>query len=143
MDSDSSGLAERVRRCVELLNETDLTRLRIDDADGDYIEVSRAAPRGISDGVAHVSSNGVSTLESRQGRLLDLIKADLVGIARLSKPVAEPGAKLEGDRELAYVEALGIRNPVRSLGTGRIRSVLVQDGQPVEFGQPLFEIERE
>ncbi len=142
MDSDSAGLVERVRRCVELLQGTDLTGLRIDGADGDYIEVNRAAPRA-PDADARVSTNGVTSSGHPQAQLLDLIKADLVGIARLTKPVAEPGAKLDGDRELAYVEALGIRNPVRSLGAGRIRSVLVQDGQPVEFGQPLFEIERE
>jgi biotin carboxyl carrier protein len=49
---------------------------------------------------------------------------------------------LESDRELAYVDALGIRNPVRSLGGGRVVSVLCADGQPVEYGQVLFEIDR-
>jgi len=71
-----------------------------------------------------------------------VIKSDLVGIARLSKPAVTRGMKLDSDRELAFVEALGIRNPVRSLGGGHIANVLVQDGDAVEYGQPLFEIER-
>jgi acetyl-CoA carboxylase biotin carboxyl carrier protein len=45
------------------------------------------------------------------------------------------------DRELAYVEALGIRNPVRSGGAGRVCDIFVKDGQAVEYGQPLFSIE--
>ncbi len=49
---------------------------------------------------------------------------------------------VEGDRELAYVETLGIRNPVRSRGPGRVAMIYVTDGQPVEYGQPLFAIER-
>jgi acetyl-CoA carboxylase biotin carboxyl carrier protein len=70
------------------------------------------------------------------------IKADLVGIFHLSRPPVREGEALEGDRELAYVDALGIRNPVRSLGAGRVISVLCRDGQPVEYGQVLFEIDR-
>jgi biotin carboxyl carrier protein len=49
---------------------------------------------------------------------------------------------LEGDRELAFVETLGIRNAVRSRGPGRVAMIYVTDGQPVEYGQPLFAIER-
>jgi acetyl-CoA carboxylase biotin carboxyl carrier protein len=49
---------------------------------------------------------------------------------------------VETDRELAHVETLGIRNAVRSGGAGRIAVVYVRDGQPVEYGQPLFAIER-
>ena len=40
------------------------------------------------------------------------------------------------------LSGLGIRNPVRSLGAGRITAVFVTEGQPVEYGQPLFAIER-
>jgi biotin carboxyl carrier protein len=65
-----------------------------------------------------------------------------VGVFRLSRPVPHEGERLEGDRELAYVEALGIRNPVRSLGGGRVSVIRCRDGDPVEYGQPLFEIER-
>ena len=52
------------------------------------------------------------------------------------------GDLIDSDRELAYVEALGIRNPVRSLGPGRLVSVCCDDGKPVEYGQTLFEIQR-
>jgi acetyl-CoA carboxylase biotin carboxyl carrier protein len=63
-------------------------------------------------------------------------------VLRFSRPQVNEGHNLDSDRELAFVEALGIRNPVRSRGAGRIAAVFVTDGQPVEYGQPLFAIER-
>jgi biotin carboxyl carrier protein len=44
-------------------------------------------------------------------------------------------------RELAYVESLGIRNPIRVVAPSRVTAVLVSDGQPVEYAQPLFAVE--
>ncbi|MBD5604890.1 MAG: acetyl-CoA carboxylase biotin carboxyl carrier protein subunit, partial [Candidatus Eremiobacteraeota bacterium] len=58
-----------------------------------------------------------------------------------SRPTVAEGPVLGEDRELAYVESLGIRNPVRSGGPGRISGVYVNDGEPVGYGQPLFAIE--
>jgi biotin carboxyl carrier protein len=58
------------------------------------------------------------------------------------RPAVTEGMALEADRELAFVETLGIRNAVRSRGAGRVAMIYVTDGQPVEYGQPLFAIER-
>jgi biotin carboxyl carrier protein len=52
------------------------------------------------------------------------------------------GTQVEANRELAYVESLGVRNPITSGGPGRVVKVLVSDGQPVEYGQALFALER-
>jgi len=140
MSTASGNLVARVRRLVEVFKQTGLVRLRISDDEDNSIELRRARPvAGLND---HVSVNGTSSGEAVPARTLEMIKADLVGIAYLSKPAASEGGLLDGDRELAYVEALGIRNPVRSRGAGRIVAVLITEGQPVEYGQPLFEIER-
>ena len=68
-------------------------------------------------------------------------KAEFVGIVRFSRPTVSEGSLVSGDRELAYVESLGIRNPVRSGGPCRIAEVFVSEGQPVGYGQPLLTIE--
>lgn len=130
-------LVERVRALAEAFLQTDLMRLRITDRNDDAVELRRkhvAPPR--REPVAEQSQTPAPPLQ------LDRIKADLVGIVRLSRPGAREGENVEGDRELAYVEALGIRTPVRSLGGGRLVNVLCTDGQPVEYGQVLFEIDR-
>jgi acetyl-CoA carboxylase biotin carboxyl carrier protein len=141
MSTPSGNLVARVRRLVEVFNQTGLVRLRISDGNANAIELRRAN-RAVRGGNEHGSSNGALSAEPAPSRAVDTIKSDLVGIAHLSRPVLSEGAVMDGDRELGYVEALGIRNPVRSLGGGRVVAVLIDDGQPVEYGQPLFEIER-
>jgi 2-amino-4-hydroxy-6-hydroxymethyldihydropteridine diphosphokinase len=138
--SDSAApLAARVRTLVEAFLETDLVKLRIEDANEDAIELRRHFARAAS---AEEHVDGAVGQAPAAPVHLDAIKADLVGIFHLSRPAVSEGDTLDGDRELAYVEALGIRNPVRSLGSGRIATLRCKDGQPVEYGQVLFEIDR-
>ncbi len=130
-------VVERVRSLVRAFLETDLVRLRI-ERDGGHVELRRrAGARTAAPENAEPQTSIVSAPKN-----VDAIKSDLVGIFRFSRPLPVAGEMLESDRELAYVEALGIRNPVRSLGGGRLVSVCCHEGQPVEYGQVLFELER-
>jgi 2-amino-4-hydroxy-6-hydroxymethyldihydropteridine diphosphokinase len=132
------GLVERVRALARAFLETDLVRLRIEDECEDAVEFRRRPiPAAAAAAQAHPQAPAVAAPAN-----IHSIKADLVGIFRFSRPPVSEGDLLDGDRELAYVDALGIRNPVRSLGGGRIIAVLCTDGQPVEYGQVLFEIDR-
>ncbi len=131
----STALVNRVRALARAFLETDLVRLRIEDEHEDAVEFRRRAAVPVPQEPARAAPAAVSLN-------LHPIKADLVGIFRLSRPAVGEGEVLDGDRELAFVDALGIRNPVRSLGGGRIVSVRCRDGQPVEYGQVLFEIDR-
>ena len=134
--SQPEGLTARVRHLAELLRETGLLRLRI-ERDGEAIEVSGPGPRTV-DAASAVSAEP----DAPALRHVETIRADLVGIVHFGRPAPAEGELLEGDRELAYIEALGIRNPVRSLGGGRIAALLCRDGAAVEYGQPLFEVDR-
>ena len=133
----------RVRALAAAFVETDLVRLRVKRGD-EEIELRRSSPQRVQAGDALavlVSRNGTSG-EAGGVAQLETIKAELVGIVHLSRPAPKDGEVLDADRELASVEALGIRNPVRSRGKGRITAVRCQEGAAVEYGQPLFEIER-
>lgn len=140
MSDDQEGVAivARVRKLTEQFVETDLLRLCI-ERDGETIEIGRRAQH--PDLAPEVPAD-LGAFVAAPPSKLEAIKADLVGIFRLSRPAASEGDLLEGDRELAYIEALGIRNPVRSLGAGRIVSVKRSDGDAVEYGAVLFEIDR-
>jgi acetyl-CoA carboxylase biotin carboxyl carrier protein len=140
-------VAERVRQVAAACADGDLLRVRVADAEME-IEVRRSAavsvrlpagpdaePEAWEQGP---SSNGVVAREPEP----EVLTADVVGVVRLSRPAVAAGTVLAGERELAYVESLGIRNPVHSRGTGRVVKVFVDDGQAVDYGQPLFAIER-
>jgi acetyl-CoA carboxylase biotin carboxyl carrier protein len=128
-------IAERVRTLATVLTEAGFARLRVRDGETE-IELRRAALRPVA--ASPLPSDPERVVE----RIEETIVSDVVGIVHLLRPPVTEGTELEADRELAYVETLGIRNSVRARGGGRVRSVLVGEGEPVEFGQPLFIIER-
>jgi len=137
------GIAARTRALAGALNAAGFARLRVRDGETE-IELRRSArpaapPAPAEPGDAAAGTDGFSQRGERRD---DLIASDVVGVVRLSRPLVAEGHQLDGDRELAYVETLGIRNPVRSRGGGRVTAVFVTEGQPVEYGQPLFAIER-
>jgi acetyl-CoA carboxylase biotin carboxyl carrier protein len=127
-------IATRARALAGALTESGFARLRVRDGETE-IELRRA-PRFPS---AAASAEEPARVPERR---TDLIASDVVGVIRLLRPPVGEGQELDGDRELGYVETLGIRNPVRSRSGGRVSAVLVTEGQPVEYGQPLFAIER-
>jgi acetyl-CoA carboxylase biotin carboxyl carrier protein len=134
MPGEGSEPAARVRRLAEFLAASDAVTVRIERA-GDEIEVARRV-RAVSAGIAtDAPSDGAASR-------VDTIKADLVGIFRLGRPAPAEGEQVDEDRELGFIEALGIRTPVRSLGAGRIVAIASHDGAPVEYGQPLFLLDR-
>ncbi len=75
-----------------------------------------------------------------------VVESPMVGtFYRAPAPGAEPFVK-EGDyvekgQTLCIIEALKVMNEIESEVSGVVRKILVENGQPVEFGQPLFYIE--
>ncbi|HTW83080.1 MAG TPA: biotin/lipoyl-containing protein [Candidatus Sulfotelmatobacter sp.] len=133
-------IATRARALAGALTESGFARLRIRDGETE-IELRRSV-RGavaVAPAAGEAPANGAPAPAERRA---DVVASDVVGVVRFLRPPVTEGQELDTDRELAYVETLGIRNPVRSRGTGRIAAVLVNDGQPVEYGQPLFTVER-
>jgi biotin carboxyl carrier protein len=131
----NGSLVGRVRDLVETFVQTDLVRLRI-ERDGEEFEIRRPATPAAPPAAAAESPAPATALN------IQTVRADLVGIFHFSRSPIGEGDRLDGDRELGYVEALGIRNPVRSHGAGRIVAVHVVDGEPVDYGRALFEIDR-
>jgi acetyl-CoA carboxylase biotin carboxyl carrier protein len=74
------------------------------------------------------------------------VKSPMVGTAYLrpnpeSKPFVEVGAQVKAGDKLLLVEAMKTFNDIVAPRPGRIASILVEDGDPVEYGQPLMVIE--
>jgi len=130
-------IARRVRPLAEAFRDAALVRLTVHEDDFE-LEFRRAAPAA----APPAPDSAAEPTAPAKGSPPEVLTSDVVGIVRFMRPPAVEGQRLEGDRDLAFVETLGIRNPVRSHGTGTLAAVFVTDGQPVEYGQPLFAIER-
>jgi acetyl-CoA carboxylase biotin carboxyl carrier protein len=137
----------RVREAAAVCAGGELVRLRIDELSfGCELRRTPAGKRAATPAAAPlqhaadvVTANGAAPAILADS--VTVLKAENVGVVRLSRPVVSEGGSLPGVREVAYVESLGIRNPIRTTGPGTVAKVFVQDGQPVDFGQPLFAIE--
>jgi len=130
-------LADRVRRLAEFLASEQVLSVRIERGE-DEIELRRR-PQVVA--VTEFSQDGSLTSESSEP-ILEAIKAGYVGIFRLGRPTPVEGELLDADRDLGYIEQLGIRNVIHSLGAGRIVTIASADGAAVEYGQPLFLVDR-
>lgn len=141
---------ELVRALASLLQETGLTE--IEYAVGERrIRVVRGAPPaavtvampGPAAPVAAVASSAAPTTAAD---LPGAVKAPMVGTAYLSpQPEAPPFIKV-GDtvregQPLLIIEAMKVMNQIPAPRAGRVTQILVADGTPVEFGQPLLVLE--
>jgi acetyl-CoA carboxylase biotin carboxyl carrier protein len=75
-----------------------------------------------------------------------VVKSPMVGTFYASstpggKPFVEVGSSIKTGDALCIIEAMKIMNEIEAEITGTVRQVLVENGQAVEFGQPLFVIE--
>src|SRR4051812_25262807 len=72
-----------------------------------------------------------------------VVKAPMVGTFYRSaspdaKPFVEVGQPVKEGQTICIIEAMKLMNEIESDGSGVIKAVLVENGQPVEYGQPLF-----
>lgn len=139
-----------VRELAELLNETDLTEIEVEDNDR-KIRVARggvvamappaAAPAPVAAAPAPAASAPAAEAAPAADHA-DALKSPMVGTAYLAP---EPGAPdfmkvgdsvKEGDT-LLIVEAMKVMNPITANKSGTIKAILIENAQPVEFDQPL------
>jgi acetyl-CoA carboxylase biotin carboxyl carrier protein len=141
-----------VRELAELLNDTGLSEIEVEDGDR-KIKVSRqmaavaAAPVAMAAPAPVVAPAAVPAAAPAEAAVpANAVKSPMVGTAYLSPepgaaPFAAVGDKVSAGDTLLIVEAMKVMNPIVAPNGGTVKAVLVESGQPVEFDQPLMVIE--
>ena len=142
-----------LKQLVALLDSSSATSLKLQRGDTTY-EVSRGGalvaalpPLAMAaHNPAPVAAAGVSPPTAPAGPNLIEIKSPMVGtFYRAPEPGAEPyvkvGSRVTPGQTLCIIEAMKIMNEIESEVSGVVREILVEDVQPVEFGQVLFRVE--
>lgn len=126
---------EELRKLCELMREEGLTELTVEE-EGRRITLRRPGP-----GVPPPTAEAPPQPEVQE----ELIRSPVVGTfwrrpAPGEAPFVEVGERVEPGQTLCVVEAMKVMNEVRADRAGIIEEVLVEEGQPVEYGQPLFRL---
>jgi acetyl-CoA carboxylase biotin carboxyl carrier protein len=141
-----------VRQLAELLDDTRLTEIEVQDGErrsrvARQAGAMQAAPvfHAPAPAVAHANP-AATAAEAPAGDHPGTVKSPMVGTAYLAaepsaSPFVSPGAKVAAGETLLIVEAMKVMNPITSPRAGTVTAVLVDNGQPVEFDQPLVVVE--
>lgn len=146
-----------VRQLAELLDATALTEIEVEHGDR-KIRVARKAaavaqmayaPAPVAapaPAAAPVAPAAAEVGASAPAVSANAVKSPMVGTVYLSaepgaKPFAAVGQKVAAGDTLLIVEAMKVMNPITATQAGTVTAVLVENGQPVEFDQPLVVVE--
>ena len=130
-----------IKELVDNLKEFDLTELEYQEGQT-KIKVSKAS-KGIeqvkTSSIVSPNKSVLKTLDESEGIR---VKSPIIGTAYLApepgaKKFVEVGDKIKKGQTVMIVEAMKTMNHVPSTADGEVKKVLIEDGQPVEFGQPL------
>ncbi|MEQ8603833.1 MAG: acetyl-CoA carboxylase biotin carboxyl carrier protein [Marivibrio sp.] len=141
--------AELIEQLADLMDEKNLTELEL--AQGEHkLKLSRAqapapaapAPAPAAAAPAAPTTSAPADKSSHPGA----VPSPMVGTAYLApQPGADafvtPGEAVKEGQTLLIIEAMKVMNPIPAPRAGTVKEVLVADGSPVEFGEPLVIIE--
>jgi acetyl-CoA carboxylase biotin carboxyl carrier protein len=138
-----------IRELAKLLDETGLTEIEY-ERDGTSIRVARhagvAAGRVFAAEAPRTAAVAAPAENADPAQHPGAVMSPMVGTAYLAsapgaKPFVDVGSQVKAGETLMIIEAMKTMNQIPAPRPGTVIQILVEDGQPVEYGQPLMIIE--
>jgi len=140
-----------VRQLAAVLDETQLTEIEVEDGER-RVRVARtvtAAPMQYATPAyapAPATAAAAAPAAEAPPAAFNAVKSPMVGTAYLSpnpeaKPFVTVGQKVAAGDTLVIIEAMKVMNPIHAPAAGTVKAILIDNGQPVEFDQPLVVVE--
>jgi acetyl-CoA carboxylase biotin carboxyl carrier protein len=144
---------DTIRDLAKLLDETGLSEIEIQQ-DGVSIRVkrnpattvprSRSAEAAVAPATAAAAAPTIVPVEPSQHP--GVVASPMVGTAYLgpspgARPFVDIGSQVKAGDTLIIIEAMKTMNQISAARSGTVAQILVEDGQPVEYGEPLMIIE--
>lgn len=142
----------KIKKLMELLEESGLTEIEVKEGE-ESIKLSRAKKtentipshhaKKIQEVTENTKEEKISQQEKPEGETIDspMVGTFYRGPSPDSKPFVEKGQKVNKGETVCILEAMKMMNQVTAERNCVIKDILVDDAEPVEFGQPLFIIE--
>ena len=147
----------KVKKLIELLEQSDVAEIEIHEGE-ESVRISRhgsgampmympqAMPMAVGPAAASAPAAKASDEEDLDEMEGEVVRSPMVGTfyrapSPGSKAFVEEGQTVKAGETLCIIEAMKILNQIECEQGGTIRRILVENGQPVEYNQPLFVIE--
>jgi len=146
----------KVKKLIELLEESGISELEISEGE-ESVRISRHPRLGVQTHIApavpmvHAAPAAAAAPATAAGEHTPrndehTVTSPMVGTfystaSPGAKPFAEIGSEIKVGQILCIIEAMKMMNQIESDKAGRVTAILAKNGEPVEFGQPLFIIE--
>lgn len=145
---------EQLERLIELMVQKDVVEVELEEA-GTRWRVRRTEPQAVTFAaptavamphampVAHGVPAAAAATAAPAEPQGEVFKSPMLGTfyraaSPEAEPFAKPGDRVTADRTLCIIEAMKVMNEIKAEREFEILDVLVKNGEPVEFGQPLF-----
>jgi len=150
----------KLKTLIDLVSESNISELEITEAEG-KVRIVKASPMATAPmavalpltaatppAASEVARASASAAEAEAAAVETghVVTSPMVGtFYRASspggKPLVEIGSNIKEGEPICIIEAMKIMNEIEATQAGTITKILCENGQPVEFGQPLFVIE--
>jgi acetyl-CoA carboxylase biotin carboxyl carrier protein len=141
-----------IKQVVELMNRADLSEFELEE-EGLKLRLCRKttattveyAPAHPVPAAMPAPATPEAAAKPVEDKSISIIKSPMVGTfyraaSPDSPPFVEIGSKVSDDSTVCIIEAMKVMNEIASELKGVITEILVENGEPVEYGQPLFKI---
>ena len=143
----------KVKKLIELLEESDIGELEIKEGE-ESVRISRTSSSVVTAPAAIPAASAPAAAPAPQAEAAPATEAEVSGHAIKSpmvgtfyrspapgaSPFVEVGQKVNAGDAVCIVEAMKMMNQIEADKAGTITAILVEDGQPVEFDQPMITI---
>ncbi len=138
----------KLKKLIDLVEESGITELEVTEGE-EKVRIAKQSPQSTTQTFVMPQSAPVVGSEAASGEDRNplpagqVIKSPMVGTfyrsaSRESEPFVELGGTVNAGDTLCIVEAMKLLNEIESDCAGTVKAILVENGQPVEFGTPLF-----
>ena len=129
---------------IKKLKDNELGSIKVTNKT-DSIEITNAIYSSLQNAQQSTSKSIIQNSQSEEPSNILSIDSPMVGIVYMtpkpsSPPFVKSGQKVKKGDTICLIEAMKTFNEIKSDKDGVIKSILVKNGEAVEFGQPLFEI---
>ncbi len=133
--------SDQIRELAAILNETGLTEIEVSD-NGQGLRVSRAGTAAPAVTVAAAPAAAADPAPPPAAVDTDAVTSPMVGTVYLAPqpgdpPFVQPDDTVAQGQTLVIIEAMKVMNPIQAPRAGTVKAIMVDDAQPVEFGDPL------